>query len=83
MILAAPHIERLLARLWLGGGMPGRIALIGVAALLLGSLLWLLIRRALRKGGRNLLRWFTAISFVLVVGLGVWVKRLPEARGSS
>jgi lipoprotein-releasing system permease protein len=83
MILAAPHIERLLARLWLGGGMPGRIALIGVAALLVGSLIWLLVRRALRKGGRNLLRWITAVSFVLLVGLGVWVKRLPEPRGSS
>jgi len=83
MILAAPHIERLLARLWLGGGTPGRIALIGTAALLVGSLVWLLVRRALRKGGRNLLRWITVVSFVLVAGLGVWVKRLPEPRGSS
>ena len=83
MILAAPHIERLLGRLWLSGGMPGRIALIATAAALLGSLIFVLIRRALRKGGRNLLRWITAVSFVLVVGLGVWVKRLPEPRGSS
>jgi len=83
MILAAPLIGRLLARLWFGGGTPGRIALVGAAALVMGSLIWLLIRRALRKGGRNLLRWITAVSFVLVAGLGVWVKRLPEPRGSS
>jgi lipoprotein-releasing system permease protein len=83
MILAAPLIGRLLTRLWSGGGMPGRIALIGTGALLLGSLIFVLVRRALRKGGRNLLRWITAVSFVLVVGLGTWVKRLPEPRGSS
>ncbi|HKO53199.1 MAG TPA: ABC transporter permease [Polyangiaceae bacterium] len=83
MILAAPHIERLLARLWLGGGTPGRIALIGTAVALLGSIIFFLIRRALRKGGKNLLRWLTGISFVLVAGLGTWVKRLPEPRGSS
>ncbi|MEI9948964.1 MAG: ABC transporter permease [Pseudomonadota bacterium] len=83
MIIAAPLIGRLLTRAWFGGGMPGRIALIGTAVALLGSLIYVLIRRALRKGGRNLLRWITAVSFVLVVGLGVWVKRLPEPRGSS
>jgi lipoprotein-releasing system permease protein len=82
MILAAP-LGQMLTRLWLGGGTPGRIALIGAAALLVGSLIWLSIRRALRKGGKNLLRWITAVSFVLVVGLGVWVKLLPEPRGSS
>jgi lipoprotein-releasing system permease protein len=83
MILAAPLIGRLLTRLWFGGGQPGRIALIGAAVAVLGSLVWLLIRRALRKGGQNLLRWFTGVSFVLVVVLGIWVKRLPEPRGSS
>jgi len=84
MILAAPHIVQWLTRLWLGGGMAGRIALVGTAVALLGALVWrFLIRRALRKGGRNLLRWITGVSFVLVVGLGIWVKRLPEPRGSS
>jgi len=83
MILAAPLIGRLLSRVWFGAGMPGRIALIGAAALIVGSLVWLLVRRALRKGGRNLLRWITVVSFVLLAGLGLWVKRLPEPRGSS
>ena len=83
MILAAP-LGQLLARLWLGGGTPGRIALVGAVISILGGLFWrFLIRRALRKGGRNLLRWITGVSFVLLVGLGVWVKRLPEPRGSS
>jgi len=83
MILAAPLIGRLLSRLWFGGGLPGRIVLVGTAIAVLGSLIWLLIRRALRKGGRTLLRWFTGVSFTLVVVLGIWVKRLPEPRGSS
>ena len=85
MILAAPlaQIDRLAARLWLGGGTFGRIALVATAVILLGSLGWLLIRRVLRQGGKNLLRWFTALSFLLLVGLGSWVKRLPEPRGSS
>jgi len=83
MILAAPLIGRFFARLWFGGGMPGRIALIGTAVVLLGFVIWLLVRRALRKGGHNLLRWLTGVSFVLVAALGFWVKRLPEPRGSS
>jgi len=83
MNLAAPLIGRLLSRVWFGAGMPGRIALIGAAALIVITLVWLLVRRALRKGGRALLRWMTALSFLLLAGLGVWVKRLPEPRGSS
>jgi len=83
MILAAPLIGRLLSRLWFGGGLPGRIALVGTALAVLGTLTYLLIRRALRMGGQVLLRWFTGLSFALVVVLGVWVKRLPEPRGSS
>ncbi len=83
MILAAPFIGQLLTRLWNGSGTPGRIGLIGAAVSVLGSLIFILIRRALRKGGRNLLRWITAVSFVLGGWLGSWVKRVPEARGSS
>ena len=83
MILAAPLIGRFFARLWFGGGMPGRIALIGTAVALLGFVIWVLVRRALRKGGHHLLRWLTGVSFVLVAALGIWVKRLPEPRGSS
>jgi lipoprotein-releasing system permease protein len=83
MILAAPQIGRVLTRAWGSAGMPGRITLVGLAVLLVGSLLWFLIRRALRQGGKNLLRWITALSFVLLAGLGSWVKRLPEPRGAS
>ena len=83
MIFAAPQIARVLTRVWASVGMSGRIALIGAAALLVGALIWFLIRRALRKGGKNLLRWITALSFVLLAGLGGWVKRLPEPRGAS
>ncbi|HET7538888.1 MAG TPA: ABC transporter permease [Polyangiaceae bacterium] len=83
MILAAPHIGQLLSRLWFGGGLPGRIALVGAALGILGVLVWrFLILRALRVGGR-LLRWITGVNFVLLVALGTWVKRLPEPRGSS
>jgi len=83
MIFAAPQIGRLLTKVWSGAGMPGRITLIGAAVLIVGSIIWLLVRRALRKGGRNLLRWITAVSFVLLSGLGSWVKHLPEPRGAS
>jgi lipoprotein-releasing system permease protein len=83
MIFAAPQIGRVLTRVWASAGMSGRIALIGVAVLLVGSLLWFLIRRALRRGGKTLLRWLTGLSFVLLIGLGGWVKRLPEPRGAS
>jgi len=83
MIFAAPQIGRVLTRVWSTAGLPVRIAVIGAAVLLVGSLLWFLIRRALRKGGKTLLRWITALSFVLLVGLGGWVKRLPEPRGAS
>ncbi|HYQ41078.1 MAG TPA: ABC transporter permease [Polyangiaceae bacterium] len=83
MIFAAPEIGRLLTRVWSGAGMPGRITLIGAAVVIVVSIVGLLVRRALRKGGRNLLRWITVVSFVLLAGLGGWVKRLPEPRGAS
>jgi lipoprotein-releasing system permease protein len=84
MSLAAPVFGRLLSRLWFGGGMPGRIVLVGTAIAVLGVVVWrFVIRRALRKGRQNLLRWITGVSFALLAGLGTWVKRLPEPRGSS
>jgi lipoprotein-releasing system permease protein len=91
MILAAapPFISRfqtitgMALRLWYSAGFGGRIALVGMLALLFGALCFYLLRKALRRGGRTLLRWLTALSFVLVVGLGTFVSRLPEPRGSS
>jgi len=89
MMLAAPSASRLhvvlgvLSRLWSAGGLAGRIGLVATLVLLLGTGIWLLLRRALRKGGRNLLRWLTGVSFSLLALLGLWVRRLPEPRGSS
>ena len=89
MILAAPTTGRLqviygvVLRLWFAFGLPGRIALVGTLAVLLLGAVWLLLRRALRKGGKNLLRWLTFVNLVLLVLLGGWVSRLPEPRGSA
>ena len=89
MILAAPTTGRLqviygvVLRLWFAFGLPGRIALVGTLAVLLLGAVWLLLRRALRKGGKNLLRWLTFVNLVLLVLLGAWVSRLPEPRGSA
>jgi len=88
MILAAPAtrlqaITGALLRAWYAGGLAGRIGLIGTAVVLFGALIFILARRALRKGGRNLLRWLTFVSLALLIGLGSWAARLPEPRGSS
>jgi lipoprotein-releasing system permease protein len=76
-------ITGMFLRAWYGGGLPARIALVGALALLTVFLFWRLLRVALRRGGKTLLRWLTGISFTLLVGLGIWVKRLPEPRGSA
>ncbi len=90
MILAAPPlvsrfqtVTGFVLRLWYGGGFGGRIALVAVALALFGILAWSLLRKAMRRGGRTLLRWLTGVSFVLLVLLGTFVSRLPEPRGSS
>ncbi|MEP7048752.1 MAG: ABC transporter permease [Pseudomonadota bacterium] len=76
-------ITGMFLRAWYGGGLPGRIALVGALAFLAVFLAWRLLRIALRRGGKTLLRWATGVSFVLLVGLAIWVKRLPEPRGSA
>jgi lipoprotein-releasing system permease protein len=87
MSLAAPNrahaVIGVLTRLWYSGGMAGRIAVIGTLVALFGGLIFLLLRRALRKGRKNLLRWLTFVSLGLLAVLGSWVRRLPEPRGSS
>jgi lipoprotein-releasing system permease protein len=89
MNLASPVSTRIqtitgtFVRLWYEGGFAGRIALVGTLLSLLGVLVWALLRKALRQGGRTLLRWLTGGSFVLLLLLGSWVSRLPEPRGSS
>ena len=91
MILAAapPFVSRFqtvtgaVLRLWYGGGFAGRIGLVGTLVFLFGVLAWYLLRKALRRGGRTLLRWLTGVSFVLLAALGTFVSRLPEPRGSS
>ncbi|MET0794167.1 MAG: ABC transporter permease [Polyangiaceae bacterium] len=89
MILAAPLANRLhavtsaLLRVWYAGGLAGRIGLISTAVVVFGGLIVLLARRALKKGGLNLLRWVAGVTFALLAGLGFWASRLPEPRGSS
>jgi lipoprotein-releasing system permease protein len=89
MSFAAPTANRaravigVLTRLWYAGGVAGRIALSAALVGALAGLLWFLLRRALRKGRKNLLRWLTFVSLGLLALLGSWVRRLPEPRGSS
>jgi len=89
MILNAPASGRFdaisggLLRFWFASGIAGRIGVVGLGLVLLGALIWVLARRALRRGGRNLLRWLTGVSLVSFVGLAYRVMRLPEPRGSS
>jgi lipoprotein-releasing system permease protein len=91
MILATapPFVSRFqtitgaVLRLWYGGGFAGRIGLVGTLVALFGVFAWYLLRKALRRGGRTLLRWLTGVFFVLLVALGAFVSRLPEPRGSS
>ncbi|MEO8905299.1 MAG: hypothetical protein ABI488_22580, partial [Polyangiaceae bacterium] len=70
-------ITGMFLRAWNGGGFGGRIALVLALAGLLGFLAWKLLRMALRRGGKVLLRWLTGVSLVLLVGLGFWVSKLP------
>ena len=89
MILNAPASGRFdaitgaLLRFWYAGGMAGRIGVVGLGLILLALLVWVLVRKALRRGGRNLVRWLTAASLVSFGVLAQRVMRLPEPRGSS
>jgi lipoprotein-releasing system permease protein len=67
---------------WLRLGLYGRIALIGVAALLVLWLVFLLLRRLGRTRRRGVLTGFTGMCVVGTAVLGDWSFRLPEPGGS-
>lgn len=75
-----------LMRLWEAIGLAGRIAVVVVGFLLVGWLVFTMLRR-LNRSGRSGLLWrllwlLTIACGAGVVGLGLWSARLPEARGS-
>jgi lipoprotein-releasing system permease protein len=72
----------LLERIWDGMVLWQRIALSGVAVLLLIAIGWLFLRMALRGRFRALLLWFTLANLALVAGLGAWAVNLPDPKGT-
>jgi lipoprotein-releasing system permease protein len=90
LLLIAPQhaatAEPLLTRLWAGLGLYGRIgAVMGLIVLALG-LVFRLLRWLSRRLGPQLWRWllriFTAVCLLGFVGLGLWTRTLPEAKGT-
>jgi lipoprotein-releasing system permease protein len=67
---------------WVSGGVPGRIAVSGLALTLLLILGWVLAGRIWGKRGRSLY-WLLAISGTLLASLGLAVRLLPIQRGSA
>jgi lipoprotein-releasing system permease protein len=67
---------------WLKLGIYGRIAVIGIAVILLIWLLVALIRRIGRTWRRGLLYGFTGLCVAGTAVLGTWSVRLPEPGGS-
>ena len=67
---------------WVAGGVPGRIAVSGVALTLLVVVVWVLAGRICGKRGRSLF-WLLAISGGLLGSLGLAVRLLPIQRGSA
>ena len=78
----AATAQNVFQKFWSVLGLPGRIALIGVAIVLVTWLLVLVLRRLGRAGRRSLSYGFTGIMLVGAVGLGTWSARLPEPGGS-
>jgi lipoprotein-releasing system permease protein len=72
----------LVERIWDGMVLWQRIALSGVAVLLLIAIAWLFLRMALRGRFRALLLWFTLANLALVAGLGTWAVNLPDPKGT-
>jgi len=72
----------LVARLWHGLGLYGRIALVIVVVLLVVFLLIRLLWRLGKAGRRSLLWGATGVFFVGLLGFGTWARFLPTPRGS-
>ena len=69
-------------RVWESLGMWPRIALAGVAALIVVVLVVLAFKQLSRGRWRRLMGGFTAVSFVAAVALGTWAMRLPTPKGT-
>ncbi|MBX3130186.1 MAG: ABC transporter permease [Polyangiaceae bacterium] len=72
-----------IANLWTAIGLPGRLAVIALLALLIGTGIVWGLRKLGRRGRRSLLVGVTGVCFVGVLALGTWAAKLPEPRGSS
>jgi lipoprotein-releasing system permease protein len=71
-----------LARFWESLGMAPRLALIGLAAALVVTLVVWGLRSIARGRARRLLGALTGLFLVLGLGFGFWALRLPTPRGS-
>ncbi|HMR73475.1 MAG TPA: ABC transporter permease [Polyangiaceae bacterium] len=71
------------AMAWTAIGLPGRLAVIVLAAVLvIAAIVWGL-KRVGQRGRRSLLWGVTAVCLVGVVTLGFWASKLPEPKGST
>jgi lipoprotein-releasing system permease protein len=75
-----------LARVWNALGLSGRIGVVVLGVVLLGTAVFFGMRALARRVGPRLWRWllriFTGLMLVGFVGLGVWTRVLPEAKGT-
>ncbi len=71
------------AMAWTAIGLPGRLAVIVLAAVfVIAAIVWGL-KRVGQRGRRSLLWGVTAVCLVGVVTLGFWASKLPEPKGST
>ncbi|HEX7671077.1 MAG TPA: ABC transporter permease [Polyangiaceae bacterium] len=75
----APNLA---AKVWGAIGIYGRIAVVGIAVVVVLWALFLGIRRLGRAGRRSLLIGFTISALLGTVGLGFWSSKLPEPGGT-
>jgi lipoprotein-releasing system permease protein len=77
----APVHHTWIAKLWLGLGLYGRIALIIAVAILAAWLAVVVIRKISRGRWKRLLWVFTGIFLIGFSGLSIWTQRLSEPVG--
>ncbi|HEY6078124.1 MAG TPA: ABC transporter permease [Polyangiaceae bacterium] len=75
-----------LARSWAALGIYGRIGVVLLGVGLVGALVFFGMRALSRRVGPQLWRWllriFTGLMLVGVIGLGLWTRVLPENKGT-
>lgn len=72
----------LVARLWEGLGLYGKIAVVGVGAALVLWGVFVALRKLGQTRRRNLLLGLAGLSLVSLLGLGTWALKLPEPKGT-